>query len=94
MELMVISYKHSPLEQKHAAALERGLNQYARSFLERPTKIFWDQKHMLTDNDLNQLIKNGLEESDYLVIRCQEDREMVRNYRELVEQAGFRIVQV
>ncbi len=67
-----ISYKHSELGRRHAIALETGLKRYAKPLLQRPIKIFRDEKHMVPDNDLSSLITNGLDQSEFMIFIAEK----------------------
>ena len=67
-----ISYKHSPRSRQIAEAVERALKRYAKPFLQPPIKIFRDEKHMVPGNDLSNMIKKGLEQSEYLIFLAEE----------------------
>ncbi len=67
-----ISYRHSELGRRHAVALESALKKYAKPLFTRPYKIFRDEKHMAPNIDLSSAIKEGLEQSDYLIFIAEE----------------------
>ncbi len=68
-----ISYKHSEYSRKQAEALERALKRYAKPLLQAPIKIFRDEKHMVPGDGLSQLIKNGLDNSEYLIFLAEKE---------------------
>ena len=67
-----ISYKHAENSQKQAEALERALKRYAKPLLKPPIKIFRDEKHMVPGEGLSQLIRNGLDNSEYLLFLAEK----------------------
>lgn len=67
-----ISYKHSENGRRHAVALETALKRYAKPTLARPMKIFRDEKHMKPDISLPKLIRDGLENSEYLIFLAEK----------------------
>lgn len=66
-----ISYRHSENGRRHAVALETALKRYAKPTLARPMKIFRDEKHMKPDISLPKLIREGLENSEYLIFLAE-----------------------
>ena len=62
-----ISYKHSIESRRQAADLERALKRYAKPLLKPPIKIFRDEKHMVPGEGLSRLIRDGLDNSEYLL---------------------------
>ena len=67
-----ISYRHSENGRRHAVALETALKRYAKPTLARPMKIFRDEKHMKPDISLPKLIREGLENSEYLIYLAEK----------------------
>lgn len=67
-----ISYKHSENGRRHAVALETALKRYAKPTLSRPMKIFRDEKHMKPDMSLPKLIRDGLEDSEFLIFLAEK----------------------
>ncbi len=67
-----ISYRHSENGRRHAAALETALKRYAKPTLARPMKIFRDEKHMKPDLSLPKLIRNGLDNSEFLIFLAEK----------------------
>lgn len=67
-----ISYRHSENGRRHAVALETALKRYAKPTLARPMKIFRDEKHMKPDISLPKLIRDGLENSEYLIFLAEK----------------------
>ncbi|MEO6039437.1 MAG: toll/interleukin-1 receptor domain-containing protein [Saprospiraceae bacterium] len=67
-----ISYRHSENGRRHAVALETALKRYAKPTLARPMKIFRDEKHMKPDISLPKLIREGLENSEYLIFLAEK----------------------
>jgi len=53
-------------------ALETALKRYAKPTLARPMKIFRDEKHMKPDISLPKLIREGLENSEYLIYLAEK----------------------
>lgn len=68
-----ISYKHSPKSRQHAVSLETALKRYAKPTLAWPVKIFRDEKHMKPDINLPKLIRDGLDNSEYLIFLAEKD---------------------
>jgi hypothetical protein len=66
-----ISYRHSENGRRHAVALETALKRYAKPTLARPMKIFRDEKQMKPDISLPKLIREGLENSEYLIFLAE-----------------------
>jgi formylglycine-generating enzyme required for sulfatase activity len=66
-----ISYKHSENGRRHAQALETALKRYAKPTLSRPMRIFRDEKHMKPDISLPRLIREGLDNSEYLIFLAE-----------------------
>ena len=66
-----ISYRHSENGRRHAVALETALKRYAKPTLARPMKIFRDEKHFKPDISLPKLIRDGLENSEYLIFLAE-----------------------
>ena len=66
-----ISYKHST-GRPHAESLEKALKNYAKPLLASPIKIFRDEKHLVPGDGLSQLIKDGLEQSEYLLFLAEK----------------------
>jgi hypothetical protein len=69
-----ISYRHSENGRRHAVALETALKRYAKPTLARPMPIFRDEKHMKPDISLPKLIREGLENSEYLIFLAERPR--------------------
>lgn len=67
-----ISYRHTENGRRHAVALETALKRYAKPTLARPMKIFRDEKHMKPDVSLPKLIRDGLENSEYLIFLAEK----------------------
>lgn len=67
-----ISYRHSENGRRHAVALETALKRYAKPTLARPMKIFRDEKHFKPDISLPKLIRDGLENSEYLIFLAEK----------------------
>jgi hypothetical protein len=67
-----ISYRHSENGRRHAVALETALKRYAKPTLSRPMKIFRDEKHMKPDISLPKLIRDGLEDSEFLIFLAEK----------------------
>lgn len=67
-----LSYKHSENGRRHAVALETALKRYAKPTLSRPMKIFRDEKQMKPDISLPKQIRDGLEESEYLIFLAEK----------------------
>ena len=67
-----ISYKHSENGRRHALALETALKRYGKPTLSRPMKIFRDEKHMKPDISLPKLIRDGLENSEFLIFLAEK----------------------
>jgi TIR domain len=67
-----ISYRHSENGRRHAIALETALKRYAKPTLVRPMRIFRDEKHMKPDVNLSKLVKDGLENSEYLIFLAEK----------------------
>ena len=67
-----ISYKHSDYSRKQAQALEQSLKRYAKPLLKPPIKIFRDEKHMVPGEGLSQLIREGLDHSEYLLFLAEK----------------------
>jgi cell division protein FtsL len=68
-----ISYRHSDYSRKTAEALERALKRYAKPLLKPPIKIFRDEKHMVPGEGLSKLIREGLENSKYLLFLAEKE---------------------
>ncbi|MCE7921590.1 MAG: TIR domain-containing protein [Haliscomenobacteraceae bacterium CHB4] len=66
-----ISYRHSENGRHHAVALETALKRYAKPTFARPMSIFRDEKHMRPDISLPKLIREGLENSEYLILLAE-----------------------
>ncbi|MGI9159055.1 MAG: toll/interleukin-1 receptor domain-containing protein [Saprospiraceae bacterium] len=66
-----ISYKHSENGRRHAQALETALKRYAKPTRSRPMRIFRDEKHMKPDISLPRLIREGLDNSEYLIFLAE-----------------------
>lgn len=66
-----ISYRHSDNGRRHAVALETALKRYAKPTLARPMSIFRDEKHMKPDISLPKLIRDGLENAEYLIFLAE-----------------------
>jgi Leucine-rich repeat (LRR) protein len=67
-----ISYRHTEHGRRHAVALETALKRYAKPTLARPISIFRDEKHMKPDVSLPKLIREGLENSEYLIFLAEK----------------------
>jgi len=67
-----ITYKHSVKSTGHAVSLETALKRYAKPTLARPIKIFRDEKHAKPGIDLPKLIKDGLDNSEYLIFLAEK----------------------
>lgn len=67
-----ISYKHNEFGRQHAVALEKALKQYAKPLLQRPIRIFRDEKHMVPNLDLSSVIKKGLDQSEYFIFLAEK----------------------
>jgi|GEM_PF-4442611 len=67
-----ISCRHSENGRRHAVALETALKRYAKPTLSRPMKIFRDEKHMKPDISLPKLIRDGLEDSEFLIFLAEK----------------------
>ncbi len=67
-----ISYRHSENGRRHAVALETALKRYAKPTLAQPMKIFRDEKHMKPDLNLPKLIRNGLDNSEFLIFLAEK----------------------
>lgn len=68
-----ISYRHSQQGQKYAVALEKALKKYAKPYpWSVPVKVFRDEKHMVPNNDLPTAIKEGLDQSEYLIFLAEK----------------------
>lgn len=66
-----ISYRHSENGRRHAVALETALKRYAKPTFARPMSIFRDEKHMRPDISLPKLIREGLENSEFLIFLAE-----------------------
>lgn len=62
-----ISYRHSDFSRPHAEALESALKRYAKPLLKQPLSIFRDERVLRPGDDLPSEIKNGLEQSEFLI---------------------------
>nr|VFK55900.1 MAG: TIR domain-containing protein [Candidatus Kentron sp. TUN]VFK61940.1 MAG: TIR domain-containing protein [Candidatus Kentron sp. TUN] len=62
-----ISYKHVS-STSFAAQLERTLKSYAKPLLTRPRKIFRDENYLAPGVDLPRLIKEALDNSEFLLL--------------------------
>lgn len=67
-----ISYRHTENGRRHAVALETALKRYAKPTLAFPMKIFRDEKHFKPDISLPKLIRDGLENSEYLIFLAEK----------------------
>ena len=74
-----ISYKHAPLDNKIAAAIQRDLERYViprrirrETGMKKIERIFRDQAELPITSDLDDNIGYALEHSDYLIVICSE----------------------
>ena len=74
-----ISYKHAPLDNKIAAAIQRDLERYViprrirrETGMKKIERIFRDQAELPITSDLDDNIGYALEHSDFLIVICSE----------------------
>ena len=72
-----ISYRHSPLDQKVAAALHRKLENYTlpkavakKIGKNRLERVFRDKAELSVSSELSEAINEALIHSDYLIVIC------------------------
>lgn len=62
-----ISYEHDSATS-FAESLESSLKSYAKPLLQRPIKVFRDEKHFSVGIDLPKMIRDALDNSEYLIL--------------------------
>lgn len=72
-----ISYRHSPVDSKVAAEIQRQLEHFPipgairkRTGVKRINRIFRDKEELPITSDLNEDITRALENADYLIVIC------------------------
>ena len=86
-----ISYNHNPRDIKIASALQNQLENYripkdikASTGAEKVGRIFLDKGELEVAGDLNEVICNALEDTDYLIVICSpESRQSIWVQREI-----------
>jgi hypothetical protein len=62
-----ISYKHET-STGFAAQLESALKSYAKPYLQRPIRVFRDERHLTPGINLPKLIEDALDASEYMIL--------------------------
>lgn len=72
-----ISYRHSPVDSKIAAEIQRRLEHFSvprpiqkKSGIKKIDRIFRDKEELPITSDLNDDISEALDNSDFLIVIC------------------------